>query len=57
MRGRTPGSREVGHAGRLRPEEVLADAESPGAKRAMDAMLRMKKPDLAELRRAYEGAA
>lgn len=38
-------------------EEMLADAESPGAKRAMDAMLRMKKPDLAELRRAYEGAA
>ena len=30
---------------------------SPGAERAMEAMLRMKKIDIAELRRAYEGAA
>ncbi len=37
-------------------EEILADADSPGARRAMSAMLRMKKPDLAELRRAYAGA-
>lgn len=36
-------------------EEMMADAESPGAKRAMDAMLRMKKLDLAELRRAQAG--
>jgi predicted 3-demethylubiquinone-9 3-methyltransferase (glyoxalase superfamily) len=32
------------------------DANSPGAKRAMEAMLRMKKIDMAELQRAYEGA-
>ncbi len=38
-------------------EEMLADPESPGANRAMDAMLRMEKLDLAELRRAYEGTA
>jgi len=38
-------------------EEMLADAESPGAKRAMTAVLGMKKIDLAELQRAYAGTA
>ena len=38
-------------------EEMLADPESPGAKRAMRAMLEMKKLDLAGLQRAYEGTA
>jgi predicted 3-demethylubiquinone-9 3-methyltransferase (glyoxalase superfamily) len=37
-------------------EEMLADAESPGAKRAMEALLQMKKLNLAELQRAYESA-
>jgi len=32
------------------------DEKSPGAERAMEAMLKMKKIDLAELERAYEGA-
>ena len=32
--------------------EVFADAGSPGAQRAMAAILRMKKIDIAELRRA-----
>jgi predicted 3-demethylubiquinone-9 3-methyltransferase (glyoxalase superfamily) len=31
------------------------DEKSPGAARAMEAMLKMKKIDLAELQRAYEG--
>ena len=38
-------------------EEILKDAGSPGAKRAMNALLEMKKIDLAELRRAHAGAA
>jgi predicted 3-demethylubiquinone-9 3-methyltransferase (glyoxalase superfamily) len=38
-------------------EEMFRDGDSPGAKRAMEAMLQMKKLDIAELRRAYEGAA
>jgi predicted 3-demethylubiquinone-9 3-methyltransferase (glyoxalase superfamily) len=38
-------------------EEMFADAESPATQRTMNAMLRMKKLDLAELRRAYEGAS
>lgn len=38
-------------------EEMLAEPESPGAKRAMRAMLGMKKLDLAGLQRAYEGTA
>ena len=38
-------------------EEMLADEQSPGAKRAMEALLEMQKLDVAELRRAYDGAA
>jgi predicted 3-demethylubiquinone-9 3-methyltransferase (glyoxalase superfamily) len=38
-------------------EKMLADAESPGAKRAMNAMLKMKKIDMAELRRAHAAAS
>ncbi len=38
-------------------DEMFEDENSPGARRAMEAMLRMKKLDIAELRRAYEGAA
>ena len=38
-------------------DEMFEDAASPGAQRAMAAMLRMKKMDVAELRRAYAGAA
>lgn len=37
-------------------DELFADAESDGAKRAMEAMLQMKKLDIAELRGAYAGA-
>jgi predicted 3-demethylubiquinone-9 3-methyltransferase (glyoxalase superfamily) len=37
-------------------DAMVADAESPGGQRAMNAMLGMKKLDLAELRRAYAGA-
>jgi predicted 3-demethylubiquinone-9 3-methyltransferase (glyoxalase superfamily) len=37
--------------------EMFGDAESAGAKRAMAAMLRMKKIDLAALRRAHAGAS
>ncbi|MGH7477728.1 MAG: VOC family protein [Longimicrobiales bacterium] len=36
-------------------EEILQDPASPGAHRAMEAMLGMKKIDLAELRSAYAG--
>ena len=36
-------------------EAMMADESSPGAKRVMEAMLPMKKLDLAELRRAYAG--
>jgi predicted 3-demethylubiquinone-9 3-methyltransferase (glyoxalase superfamily) len=36
-------------------EEMLKDPESAGGKRAMDAMLKMKKVDVAELQRAYAG--
>jgi predicted 3-demethylubiquinone-9 3-methyltransferase (glyoxalase superfamily) len=36
-------------------DEIFADAGSAGARRAMEAMLRMKKFDVAELRRAAEG--
>jgi predicted 3-demethylubiquinone-9 3-methyltransferase (glyoxalase superfamily) len=38
-------------------EEMLADPESPGARRAMAAMLQMKKLDMAELQRAFAGTA
>jgi predicted 3-demethylubiquinone-9 3-methyltransferase (glyoxalase superfamily) len=38
-------------------DELFKHDGSPGAERAMEAMLRMKKIDIAELRRAYEGAA
>jgi predicted 3-demethylubiquinone-9 3-methyltransferase (glyoxalase superfamily) len=37
-------------------EELFKDQDSPGAQRAMEAMLKMKKIDIAELRRAYDGA-
>jgi predicted 3-demethylubiquinone-9 3-methyltransferase (glyoxalase superfamily) len=37
-------------------DEFYKDENSPGAQRAMEAMLKMKKIDIAELRRAYEGA-
>ncbi len=36
-------------------EEMLADAESPAAQRAMNAMLEMKKIDIAALQKAYAG--
>ena len=35
-------------------DEIFADAGSAGAQRAMEAMLRMKKFDLAEIRRAAQ---
>jgi len=38
-------------------DAMFGDSQSPGAKRAMAAMLKMKKLDLAELRRAHAGAA
>lgn len=38
-------------------DEMFADEESAPARRTMEAMLRMKKLDIAQLRRAYEGAA
>ena len=36
-------------------EKMLAEPESPGATRAMNALLAMKKVDIAELQRAYAG--
>ena len=38
-------------------DELFKKENSAGTQRAMEAMLRMKKIDIAELRRAYEGAA
>jgi predicted 3-demethylubiquinone-9 3-methyltransferase (glyoxalase superfamily) len=38
-------------------DELFADAESPAAQRTMEAMPQMKKLDIAELRRAYDGVA
>jgi len=35
--------------------EMLKDHESPGARRAMEAVLKMKKFDIAALKRAFEG--
>jgi len=35
--------------------ELFKDAESPGAKRAMEVMMKMKKLDIDALRAAYEG--
>jgi len=37
-------------------DELFEDPDSPGTRRAMEAMLRMQKLDIAELRRAYAGA-
>ncbi len=37
--------------------EMLEDADSDGARRAMEAMLQMGKLDVAQLRAAYEGTA
>ncbi len=37
--------------------ELFKDEQSAGTQRAMEAMLRMKKLDIAELRRAHDGAA
>lgn len=37
-------------------DEMFRDAESPATERAMTAMLGMKKLDIAELRRAFEGS-
>ncbi len=37
-------------------KELLGGSDPDGARRASDAMLRMRKIDLAELREAYEGA-
>jgi predicted 3-demethylubiquinone-9 3-methyltransferase (glyoxalase superfamily) len=36
--------------------EMLAHPESENSQRAMNAVMRMKKPDIAALRRAYDGA-
>jgi predicted 3-demethylubiquinone-9 3-methyltransferase (glyoxalase superfamily) len=38
-------------------DELLKDEGSPGAQRVMEALLRMKKLDIAELRRAHDGTA
>jgi Uncharacterized protein conserved in bacteria len=38
-------------------DELFKDQESAGAQHAMEAMLGMKKLDIAELRQAYQGAA
>jgi len=38
-------------------DELFTDAQSAGAQRAMEAMLRMKKLDIAALRQAYAGTA
>jgi predicted 3-demethylubiquinone-9 3-methyltransferase (glyoxalase superfamily) len=37
-------------------DEFFKEQDSPGAHRAMEAMLKMKKIDIAEMRRAYDGA-
>ena len=38
-------------------DEMFRDEKSAGAQRAMEAMLKMKKLDMHEIRRAYEGGA
>lgn len=38
-------------------DDLFADAQSAGAKRAMNVMLGMKKIDIAAMRRAYDGTA
>jgi predicted 3-demethylubiquinone-9 3-methyltransferase (glyoxalase superfamily) len=38
-------------------DEIYADAGSPGAERAMVAMLKMKKLDMTELQRAHDGTS
>lgn len=38
-------------------DALFVDEESPATRRAMDAMLQMKKLDIAALQRAYDGAA
>ena len=38
-------------------EEMLAEPDSPGARRAMEAMLSMKKIDVAGLQRAYDSGS
>ena len=38
-------------------ERMFRDAESPATRRAMEAMLRMKKLDINELERVYAGEA
>lgn len=38
-------------------DEVVKDEQSAGAQRAMEAMLTMKKLNIAELRRAHDGGA
>jgi predicted 3-demethylubiquinone-9 3-methyltransferase (glyoxalase superfamily) len=38
-------------------DELYADPESPGAKRVMEAMLKMKKIDVEAMRRARDGAS
>ena len=35
--------------------ELIADENSPGAKRVMEALMKMKKLDIEELQRAYDG--
>ena len=37
--------------------KIARDPESDRSQRAMEAMMKMKKIDIAELKRAYEGAA
>ena len=36
-------------------EDLMKDENSPGAQRVMEAMLKMKKLDIAELKRAHDG--
>ena len=38
-------------------DELFTNENSPGTQRTMEAMLRMKKLDIAALRRAHDGAA